>query len=69
MQLDADEDGEPFFKPPATGSAPLRQKDEQPDSEEQHRAQQNITSETSGPREEGENEQGAVSVTQAEPEG
>ena len=29
MQFDADEDGEPFFKPPAVSPAPLRQQDEQ----------------------------------------
>ena len=29
MQFDADEDGEPFFKPPAVSPAPLRQQNEQ----------------------------------------
>lgn len=29
MQFDADEDGEPFFKPPAISPAPLKQQDEQ----------------------------------------
>ncbi len=28
MQLDADEDGEPFFKPPGIGAAPTKPKDE-----------------------------------------
>ena len=35
MQLDADEDGEPFFKPPAILPAPIRQRDEQRSSDEQ----------------------------------
>lgn len=35
MQLDADEDGEPFFKPPAISPAPIRQRDEQQSSDEQ----------------------------------
>ena len=35
MQLDADEDGEPFFKPPAIAPAPIRQRDGQQSSEEQ----------------------------------
>ena len=29
MQFDADEDGEPFFKPPAVSPAPPRHQDEQ----------------------------------------
>ena len=28
MQLDADEDGEPFFKPPAISAAPAKPKEE-----------------------------------------
>ena len=35
MQLDADEDGEPFFKPPAILPAPIRQRDEHQSSDEQ----------------------------------
>ena len=35
MQLDADEDGEPFFKPPVISPAPIRQRDEQQSSDEQ----------------------------------
>ena len=35
MQLDADEDGEPFFKPPVILPAPIRQGDEQRSSDEQ----------------------------------
>ncbi|KAG7009958.1 vacuolar protein sorting-associated protein vps5 [Physcia stellaris] len=35
MQFDADEDGEPFFKPPAVSPAPLKQQDDQ-QSTEQH---------------------------------
>lgn len=35
MQLDADEDGEPFFKPPAIASAPIRQDEGQHASEDQ----------------------------------
>ena len=66
MQLDADEDGEPFFKPPAVVSAPLRPSDEQPESAEQHRAQQSNASES---REEGESEQGAAAITAAEQDG
>lgn len=31
MQLDADEDGEPFFKPQAITPAPIRPRDEQPE--------------------------------------
>ncbi|KAK4696702.1 sorting nexin-1/2, partial [Lecanoromycetidae sp. Uapishka_2] len=34
MQLDADEDGEPFFKPPAIAPAPLRQHDDQQSDKE-----------------------------------
>lgn len=35
MQLDADEDGEPFFKPPAIPQSPLQQRNDQVQSEEQ----------------------------------
>ena len=65
MQLDADEDGEPFFKPPAVASVPLRPSDEQPEGEGQHRAQQSTISES---REEGESEQGAAAPAAAEQE-
>lgn len=64
MQLDADEDGEPFFKPPGVVSAPLRSTDEQPEGAGQHRAQQSNTSES---REEGE--QGAAAITATEQDG
>ena len=66
MQLDADEDGEPFFKPPTLASAPLRPSHEQPEDEEQHLAQPSNVSE---PRDEGESERGAENVTTAEQEG
>lgn len=65
MQLDADEDGEPFFKPPAVASAPLRPSDEQSKGEGQHRAQQSTTSEL---REESGSEQGAAATAAAEQE-
>ena len=66
MQLDADEDGEPFFKPPGVVSVPSRSTDEQSEGAEQHRAQQSKTSES---REEGESEQGAAAITAAEQDG
>lgn len=65
MQLDADEDGEPFFKPPAVASAPLRPSDEQPKGDGQHGAQQSTTSES---REESESEQGTAATAAAEQE-
>lgn len=64
MQLDADEDGEPFFKPPAVAPAPLRPNDEHSEGEEQHRAQQSNTSEP----EEGKSEQGVAAIATAEQE-
>ncbi|KAF6240431.1 hypothetical protein HO173_001099 [Letharia columbiana] len=63
MQLDADEDGEPFFKPPTVAPAPLRPSDEQSEGGQQHRAQQNITSES---REDGEVEHGAAAIATTE---
>ena len=65
MQLDADEDGEPFFKPPAVASAPLRPSDEQPEAEEQHQAQQKDMNDS---RDEDESEQGAMAVAAVEQE-
>lgn len=65
MQLDADEDGEPFFKPPAVASAPLRPSHEQHEDEEQHLAQPSTASE---PRDEGESERGAVAIDTTEQE-
>lgn len=65
MQLDADEDGEPFFKPPVVAPAPLQPSDEQPESEEQHRVQQSNTSE---PREESESEAAAIPTAEQEEE-
>lgn len=65
MQLDADEDGEPFFKPPAVAPAPLRTSDQQREGEEQHRAQQGNTGE---PREQDESEQEAVAIATIEQE-
>ena len=41
MQFDADEDGEPFFKPPAVSPAPLRHQDEQ-QSTTKHPTEQGI---------------------------
>ena len=55
MQLDADEDGEPFFKPPAVAAAPLQPSDEPPEGKEQHQAQESSMS-PSESREEGESE-------------
>ena len=66
MQLDADEDGEPFFKAPGVVSAPLRSTDEEPKGAGQHQAQQSNRSES---REEGESEQGAAAITAAEQDG
>ena len=34
MQFDADEDGEPFFKPPAVSPAPLKEQDDQRSTEQ-----------------------------------
>lgn len=34
MQFDADEDGEPFFKPPAISPAPLKPSTDQEDSKQ-----------------------------------
>lgn len=65
MQLDADEDGEPFFRPPAVAPAPLRPSDKQPEGEEQRPAQQ---SNTSVSLEHGEGEQGAATIATAEQE-
>ena len=65
MQLDADEDGEPFFKPPAVGSAPLGQSEEQPEIKGQHRAQPDNRSE---PMEAGENELDVSATAAAEQE-
>lgn len=59
MQLDADEDGEPFFKPPAVAPAPLRPSNEQPQDEEQHHGQNRSPSES---REENESEQGTTII-------
>jgi len=39
MQLDADEDGEPFFRPPAVTTAPIGKRDDQPHINEQERQQ------------------------------
>ena len=38
MQLDADEDGEPFFRPPSITPAPIRPHDDQQSSDEQQRS-------------------------------
>ena len=63
MQLDADEDGEPFFKPPTVASAPLRPSDEEHEGEEQHRTPQKNTRHS---KDEDESEQGATADTAAE---
>ena len=63
MQLDADEDGEPFFKPPTVSSAPLRPSDEEPEGEEQHRAPQEDTRRS---RDEGDSEQRVTADAAAE---
>lgn len=59
MQLDADEDGEPFFKPPAVAPAPIRQRDDQQSSEEQP---QQGSGEASQEPAEGENRQAAAAT-------
>lgn len=41
MQLDAEEDGEPFFKPPAVNAAPIGKPDDPPTVEEHQRQPQN----------------------------
>ena len=62
MQLDTDEDGEPFFKPPAVASAPLRPSNEQPEGNEQHQAQNE--NETRHSRADGESEQSGAVVAE-----
>lgn len=47
MQLDADEDGEPFFKPPAIPQSPLQQRNDQVQSEEQPSPDQHGSAEPS----------------------
>lgn len=42
MQLDADEDGEPFYKPPAISPAPIPQRNDQQSGEEQPQGQQQL---------------------------
>ncbi len=46
MQLDADEDGEPFFKPPAVTSPPLQQREDQQPSSEQRAEHQGAPEQT-----------------------
>ena len=62
MQLDADEDGEPFFKPPVISPAPIRQRDEQQSSDEQQ------PGEGSQAGVEGETEQAAAATATIEQE-
>lgn len=64
MQLDADEDGEPFFKPPVIAPAPIRQLDDQQSSDEQPHSEQTPGE---GPRE-GETEQAAAATATVEQE-
>jgi hypothetical protein len=59
MQFDADEDGEPFFKPPALAPAPLKP------SNSQEESKQFPTSAISG---EGETDQAAAAAATLEPE-
>lgn len=66
MQLDADEDGEPFFRPPTIAPASLRPSDEQTEGEEHLKARKPDTSE---PREQSEPEPGPAAITTAEQEG
>lgn len=51
MQLDADEDGEPFFKPPAVASLPTHQRADQGENEEhrptQHRGKEDVSEDSS----------------------
>ena len=66
MQLDADEDGEPFFKPPAIAPAPLRQRNDHPQGEEQQQAQQQSSTDL-GP-EQVETQQAIAAAATAEQE-
>lgn len=63
MQLDADEDGEPFFKPPAISPAPIRQRDEQQSSDEQQHPGEGLQGGV-----EGETEQAAAATATIEQE-
>lgn len=62
MQLDADEDGEPFFRPPALAPAPIHQRIDQIQGEEQQPDQQSGAEHTS---EEGQTQQEAVATATA----
>lgn len=64
MQLDADEDGEPFYKPPAISPAPIQQRNDQQAGEQQSQGQEQ-PGETSG---DGETEQAAAAIATIEQE-
>lgn len=66
MQLDADEDGEPFFKPSAIAPAPLHNRKELHEGEQQQHSQDPST--TGQPREEGESQQAAAAIAIIEPD-
>ncbi len=65
MQLDADEDGEPFFKPPILAPAPIQQRNDQIQGEEQQPDQQSGAEHTSG---EGRTQHAAAATATAEQE-
>ena len=66
MQLDADEDGEPFYKPPAISPAPILQRNDQQSGEEQPQGQQQLGETLQGT--EGETEQGTAATATIEQE-
>lgn len=65
MQLDADDDGEPFFKPPALAPPPIQQPKDNFQGEDQGPNQQSGTEHAT---EEVETEQAAVPTATAEQE-
>lgn len=65
MQLDADEDGEPFFRPPALAPAPIQQRIDLKQGGEQQADQQRGAEQTS---EQGQTRQGADATATVEQE-
>ncbi len=65
MQLDADDDGEPFFKPPALAPPPIQQPNDHLQGEQQGPDQQSVAEHTT---EEVQAEQAAVPTATAEQE-
>ena len=68
MQLDADEDGEPFYKPPAISPAPIQHRNEQQPSDEPSQGGQSLSGETLQDAGEGETEQAAAATATTEHE-